>query len=86
MVQHLAMLWMSRSILTLVHVCACACGGGYSRTWGMVKLCCKIMTEAPNASRIHIICKQSVLAACYGVDGHMGPILPVPHVQVGIGF
>ena len=50
------------------------------------ELCCKVMTKAPNASRIHIICKQSVLAACYAVDGHMGPILPVTHVQVGIGF
>jgi hypothetical protein len=43
------------------------------------ELRCKVMTEAPNASRIHIICKQSVLAACYAVDGHMGPILPVTH-------
>ena len=75
MVQHLAMLWMGRSILTLVHVCACACGGGYYRFWGMGELCCKVMAEAPNASHIYIICKQSVIASCYAVYGHMGPPL-----------
>jgi hypothetical protein len=38
-----------------------------------------VMAEAPNqhryASHIHIICKQSGLATCYAVDGHMGPPL-----------
>ena len=38
-------------------------------------------------SHIHIICKQSVLAACYAVFGHMGPPLHCPiFMQVRVGF
>jgi hypothetical protein len=39
------------------------------------------------ASHIHIICKQSVLATCDAVDGHMGaPLHCYAFVEVGVDF
>ncbi len=71
--------WTYGCTLTLLYLCKC--GWSFRKLgcgWGQIVLWFHgwVYKQLQTASHIHTICKQSVLAPWYAVDGHMGaPLL-----------